>query len=266
MTKTVLVTGASRGIGAAIARWLGSQGCGVALVARTSTALASTASAVDAAGGEACIIPADLGQRGIAADVVQVARREFGPLDAVVSNAGMIEPIERLGAADIGVWADSVTVNLLAPIELARAALPDLVERSGRFIALSSTAAHLPIEGLSAYCVAKAGLLMLVQVLALEAPQVTSLSVQPGPVDTGMHDALRADAHAALSLERARLYHDLRTEGRLRPPEEPARSIAWLTLAAPRDWSGQEIEHDDPRVLAGAEALLGPLPLAEEQT
>jgi NAD(P)-dependent dehydrogenase (short-subunit alcohol dehydrogenase family) len=177
----------------------------------------------------------------------------------------MIEPIDRLEAADMGAWAASVTVNLLAPTALAHAALPDLVERGGRFVTLSSTAANLPIEGLSAYCVAKAGLHMLVQVLALEAPQVTSLSVQPGPVDTGMHDALRADARSALAPERAQFYHDLRSQDRLRPPDVPGRSVAWLTLAAPPDWSGQEIQHDDPRVLAGAEALLGPLPTTKEQ-
>lgn len=258
MTTTVLVTGASRGIGAAIALRLGSQGCRVALVARTSAALTATASAVEAAGGRAHIVPVDLGRPGAASEAVVVARRALGPLDAVVSNAGMIEPIDRLEAADMGAWADSVAVNLLAPAGLAHAALPDLVERGGRFIALSSTAANLPIEGLSAYCVAKAGLRMLVQVLALEAPQVTSLSVQPGPVDTGMHDSLRADTRSALAPERAQLYHDLRSQGRLRPPDVPGRSIAWLTLAAPPEWSGQEIEHDDPRIVAGAAALFDP--------
>jgi NAD(P)-dependent dehydrogenase (short-subunit alcohol dehydrogenase family) len=260
VTATILVTGASRGVGAAVAIWLGRRGCRVALVARNADALASTADAVEAAGGEAVSIPADLAHTGSSVDVVAAARDALGPLDAVVSNAGVIDPIERLAAVEMEDWKTAIAVNLTAPAALARAALPDLIERRGRFLALSSTAGTTPIEGLSAYCVAKAGLAMLVRVLALEAPEVTALSVQPGPVDTDMQVSLRADPSTALAPERAQLYQDFRAESMLRPPEVPARSIAWLALAAPTEWSGQDVNHDDPRVVAPARALLGPLP------
>jgi NAD(P)-dependent dehydrogenase (short-subunit alcohol dehydrogenase family) len=260
VTPTILVTGASRGIGAATAIWLGRHGCNVALVARNADALASTAEAVRAAGGGAVAIPADLARAGSAVDVVAAARDAFGPLDAVISNAGVIDPIEQLAAVEMEDWNNAIAVNLTAPAALASAALADLIERRGRFLALSSTAATNPIEGLSAYCAAKAGLRMMVRVLALETPDVTTLSIQPGPVDTDMHVSLRADAHAALAPEQAQLYRDFRADSVLRPPEVPGRSIAWLALAAPAAWSGQDVDHDDPRVVAGASELLGPFP------
>lgn len=119
-----------------------------------------------------------------------------------------------------------------------------------------STAAHVPIAGLSAYGSAKAGLHLLTATLAVEEPGVTAVSVQPGPADTGMHVALRAGGDA-LEPERLRLYHELAAQRQLRSPDVPGRVIAWLALAAPPDWSGRELEHDAPQVAGPARDLLG---------
>jgi len=254
----VVVTGASRGVGAAAATWLARAGAAVTVVARSADDLARTAAGVTAAGGAVEVVAADLFSPGAAALVVDRTLARWGGIDALVNNAAVIEPITRVGSVDMDEWERTVTVDLVVPVRLAVAALPALRERGGRLINLTSTAAHLPLAGLSAYCAAKAGLAMVTRVLALEEPAVTSIAVQPGPVDTGMHVSLRAD-NDALDPDRAAYYRQLPAAGALRPPDVPGRALAWLALAAPPAWSGREMEHDDDDIVVPSQALLGPV-------
>lgn len=250
----VLVTGASRGIGAAAARWLALAGARVTVVARSGGPLRSLVDTIAAEGGRAHALVADLAEPDAAGQVVQAAVDTWGGVDALVNNAALVAPIARVGAVDPGDWARTVAVDLLAPLALIRAALPHLRARRGRVVNVVSTAAHLPLAGLSAYCCAKAGLLMLTRVLAAEEPQVTVLAVQPGPVDTDMQGALR-DGGEALDAERLAYYQSLQEQGELRSADVPGKALAWLAWASPPAWSGREIAHDDPEVTAGAAAL-----------
>ena len=249
-----IVTGASRGIGAATARWLAAGGARVTLVARNEDGLRATAAAIAAAGGEAQVQPADLTDAAAAGAVVAAAFGRWGRLDAVVNNAAQIEPIARIATVELAAWTQTITVDLLAPLALTQAAIAHLRASRGRVLNLVSTAAHLPLAGLSAYCCGKAALHMLTRVLAAEEPDITALSVQPGPVDTDMHVALRAETDA-LDPERLAYYRSLPQQNQLRSADVPGRSLAWLALAAPAAWSGREIDHDDPEVTDAATAF-----------
>lgn len=248
---SVIVTGASRGIGAATAAWLGVAGSSVTLVARDPRALQLSADEVHARGGRALCLTTDLTRPGAVNDIVTRAIEQWGRIDAVINNAATLGPIARIADADPDALAAALHLNLIAPFSLVGASLKELRRSKGRVLNLSSTAAHTPIAGLAAYCVAKSALDRLTRVLAEEEPDITAVSVQPGSVDTGMHVALRTAT--ALGTERHRMYIDLQKEGRLLQPEMPGRVLAWIALKAPPAWSGTEIECANPVVAKQAE-------------
>ena len=244
----LLLTGASRGIGAATAVEAAHHGCDLVLVARSAEGLARTAEAATAAGAAVETLAADVADDGVAGRVVDLVMQRFGHLDALINNASVLDPIAPI--ADLGEdeLRRTMGIDVIAPLALIRATLPLLRTSRGRILNISSSAAHLPIAGLGAYCISKAALAMLSRVLAAEEPDVTVLLVQPGPVDTGLHVSLREDGHG-ISEERREYYRSLQEEGQLLAPEVPAARFIWLALQAPRDWTGRDIAHDDPAVL-----------------
>lgn len=253
----VLVTGASRGLGAAIAAWLGRAGAAVVLAARSGDRLGTVASEVRRLGGEARVVAADLAYPESCFDLVEAGLKEFGRLDAVVNNAGVLGPIAPLERSNPVDWGRNLQVNLLGPYYVTRYALPALRKASGRLVNISSGAALKAVAGWSAYCVAKAGLLQLSRLVAVEAPEVVSVSLRPGVVDTEMQETIRREGLNGMPPDLVEHFRALKEQGRLEPPEVPARSAAWLALHAPREWSGELIPYDDPRLMGPAVALLG---------
>lgn len=253
----VIVTGASRGIGAAVARWLATQGAGVTLTARSRDALTNVAEDVNARGGEPLVVPADVADRAACERVVDATLERWGRLDALVNNAGVLEPIARLSEADPEAWSYNVAVNLVGPFYLMQVALPQLRAQRGRIVNVSTGAAVRPTESWSAYCASKAGLLHLTRVVAEEEPDVTAISLRPGVVDTEMQAEIRQSDPDAMPEEHRRRFEQLKEQGELESPEVPARAISWLALRAPNEWSGDFIEYDDSRVAEPARALFG---------
>lgn len=244
----ILLTGASRGIGSATARHLARSGASLALVARSKTPMEAVAEDVRRLGGVAICIRADVAEREACRDAVARSLETYPRIDALVNNAGVLEPISSLAAADAGQWRYNLEVNLLGPVNLIQAALPALRKTSGRIVNISSGAARTPVVGWSAYCTAKAGLTHLTRVLAAEERSLTVLSLRPGTVDTEMQASIRRDGVKVMSPEKVAHFSALKAEGRLVPPDVPARSIAWLALYAPREWSGEFLDYDDPRI------------------
>lgn len=258
MTQPVIiVTGASRGIGAATACWLATQGARVVLVARSEEALQAVAERVQRLGGEALVESADVSDANACANVVDLAVRTFGRLDAVVNNAGILQPIARIAEADQVQWKYNIEVNLLGVFYMCQWAIPHLRETEGRIVNVSTGAAISPIEGWSAYCAAKAAALHFTRVLALEEPAITSVALRPGVVDTEMQAIIREEGQKAMPPERHAYFKQLKESGRLAPPEEPARVIAWLALHAPSTLSGEFVEYTDSRYADPARALFG---------
>jgi NAD(P)-dependent dehydrogenase (short-subunit alcohol dehydrogenase family) len=167
--KTALVTGASRGIGAAIALGYAELGADVAVLARGTTALEDLAGKIEGFGRRALVLTCDVSAENQVRESVATVLREFGQLDVVVNNAGGFDhagPFLELDASD---WQQVLRVNLHSVIHFCRAAGPHLVRRgSGSVINVSSIAGLAGIPMLSGYAIAKAGILSLTRTLAAE--------------------------------------------------------------------------------------------------
>ena len=256
----VIITGASRGLGAAVADWLARVGAALTLTARSTDSLAETAAAVAQLGGQALPVAADAADPEAAEQVVRETIDRFGRIDAVINNAGILDPIARLADADPAQWRRNIEVNLLGPVYLIRAALPFLTRSGGRAVNVSSGAADRAVSGWSAYCAAKAGLTHLTRVLAAEHPEITAVAIRPGVVDTRMQTEIRERGDGGMTAEAVAGFRRLEADGELEPPAVPGRAIAWLALKAPADWSGRFLDYDDPAVADPAAALFGPAP------
>jgi NAD(P)-dependent dehydrogenase (short-subunit alcohol dehydrogenase family) len=253
----VVLTGASRGVGAATARWLGKIGATVTLIARSKEPLDTVAKEVVTLGGEALPMAADVTMADSCRRVIDRTLSHFNRIDALINNAAVISPLTDVESSDIAAWQYALEVNLLAPFFLIKFALPALKNSAGRIINISSGAAHTPIASASAYCVSKAGLTHLTRVLAEEVPEVATLSVRPGVVDTDMQTQLRREGRISLKPEQSSYYDNLKKNNELEPPEIPARSIAWLALFAPGHMSGEFRSYDDPDIKGPAEDIFG---------
>lgn len=192
--KIAVVTGASRGLGAAMARALAEAGTDVALVARGD--LAATAAAVRAAGRRALAVPADLASPGAPAEVLAAVSAGLGPADILVNNAGIIRraPFLEFSEAD---WRDVLAVNLDRVFQLSQRFARGLVE-SGRPGKIINVASMLSFQGgvrVAAYTAAKSGLAGLTRAMATElAPhRINVNALAPGYMATDNTEALRAD-------------------------------------------------------------------------
>lgn len=253
----VIVTGASRGIGASVARWLAKVGACVTLIARSHEPLERVGQDVERMGGKALIIHGDVAKEETCRLTVEKSIDRFGHVDALVNNAGIFQPIASVALADAEAWRYNIEVNLLGPFHMAKAAIPHLVEQKGRIINVSSGAANIPVPIGSAYCASKAALVQFTRVLAAEEPSLTVLALRPGVVDTEMQAFVRREGPKVMAPEQVAYYQSLKTEGKLEPPAVPGRSIAWLSLHAPRNWSGQFLNYDDPEVMDSSIAVFG---------
>jgi len=140
--KTVLITGASRGIGAASARAFADAGANVVLTARSEDALAELAAEI---GEKALALPCDVADAKAVQDVVAKTLAHFGSLDVLIGNAGMIAPISRLADTDPDAYSRTIDVNLKGVFYGMQAVLPHMVAQgAGTIITISSGAAHGP--------------------------------------------------------------------------------------------------------------------------
>jgi NAD(P)-dependent dehydrogenase (short-subunit alcohol dehydrogenase family) len=190
--RSVLVTGAARGIGAELARRAAARGAHVALVGLEPELLAQVA---DELGPGHLWIEADVTDADALAAAVRRTVETFGGLDAVVANAGLA-PLTTVATSSARALARTIEVNLTGAMLTAHAALPEITKRRGHVLLISSAAAFTVLPGMSAYCASKAGLERFGDVLRLEVAHqgVTVASAHPTWVDT---DLVR-DTEAAL--------------------------------------------------------------------
>ncbi len=242
--KVVVITGASRGIGAEAAREFARAGARVALLARSVAAVEALAGEIGAAeiGAEALALGCDVGDwESVQAAVAAVLAR-FGRIDVMVNNAGVIEPIARLAEADAGAWGQAVDINLKGVFHGMRAVLPVMrAQGCGTVITVSSGAAVNPLEGWGAYCAGKAGALMLTRVAHVEeaAHGIRVLGLSPGTVATDMQVKIRQSGVNAVS----RLDPSAHI-----PPDWPAKALVWMCGAAADPWLGQDVSLREERV------------------
>ena len=217
--KAALVTGASGGIGAAIARALHAQGAAVVLSGTRRDALAALAAEL---GERAHVCPADLADPAAADALVAAAEAAAGPLAILVNNAGLTRDMLALRMTDAD-WQTVLDVDLSAPFRLARAALRGMVRRrAGRIIGIGSVVGTTGNPGQANYAAAKAGLLGMTKALAQEVASrgITVNAVAPGFVVTPMTDKLSEQ-------QKARIGGAIPL-GRLGAPEDIAAAVVYL--------------------------------------
>jgi 3-oxoacyl-[acyl-carrier protein] reductase len=217
--KVALITGASGGIGAAIAVTLHAQGAIVALSGTRRDALEAVAAQL---GDRSFVCPGDLRDAAEPDALVEAAEAAAGPLAILVNNAGMTRDVLALRMRDED-WQSVMDVDLSAPFRLARAALRGMLRRrAGRIINISSIVGVTGNAGQANYSAAKAGLIGMTKALAQEVASrsVTVNAVAPGLIATAMTDRLSEQ-------QRTRLVESIPL-GRVGSPEDVAAAVAYL--------------------------------------
>jgi NADP-dependent 3-hydroxy acid dehydrogenase YdfG len=206
-----LVTGASSGIGAATAHALAAEGAAVALLARRADRLQALKIEIESFGGSALLVPADVTDAHQVAQAVEGAVNEFGRLDIVVNNAGLI----RMGyAAEAALtdWDDLVAVNVLGVLYVTRAVMPHLIEAAASaargvadLVTISSTAGWVARPGTAVYSLTKFGVNAFSEGIRQEVidKRVRVGVVGPGTVDTEISSHLPAESREAFDRQTA---------------------------------------------------------------
>jgi NAD(P)-dependent dehydrogenase (short-subunit alcohol dehydrogenase family) len=237
--KVVVITGASRGIGAAAARAFAAVGARVALLARDGAGLAALAAEI---GDTALALPCDVAAWTQVDGAIAATMARWGRIDAVINNAAVIDPIGPLGTVDPAAWGRLININVTGAFHVIRATVPHLTA-GGTVITISSGAAHHAMDGWSAYCASKAAAAMLTNSLHLEyGPQgIRALGLSPGTVATDMQRLIKASGVNPVS--------QLDWSAHI-PPDWVARALVWMCGPDADDLVGTEVTLRDEGIRA----------------
>jgi NAD(P)-dependent dehydrogenase (short-subunit alcohol dehydrogenase family) len=234
--KTVLITGASRGIGESAAHVFADAGANVVLLARGAEAIERIAAEI---GDKAMAVTCDVADYGQVEAAVQAAVARFGGADILINNAGVIEPISHLDASDPEGWGQVIDINLKGVYHGMRAVMP-IMEKAGggSILTISSGAAHGPVEAWSHYCASKAAVNMLTRCVDKEARDkgIRAIGLSPGTVATEMQREIKASGINPVS--------QLDWSDHI-PPEWPAKCLLWMCGPEADAWLGDEISLRD---------------------
>jgi len=230
--KVIVITGAGRGIGAQAARIFAEAGAKLVLNARDPDGIAEISAQI---GPDAMAVAGDV---SLAADVdalIAATMARWGRIDALIGNAGVIEPIARIEDSQVAQWDRVIDVNLKGIYHGIRAVLPVMIsQKSGTIITMTSGAAHKPVEGWSAYCASKAGAAILTQCVDEENRKdgIRAMNLSPGTVATDMQRGIAASGINPVS--------KLDWSAHI-PADWPARAMLWMCSPDADDHLGQEV-------------------------
>lgn len=226
-TLNVLITGASRGLGRAIACEFWSRGASIALVARNSAGLEQLARELPSSGTQTVeVIPADLSDPGAPDFIMQQLRRKWDHLDVLINNAAIVGPIGRAWENDWQEWQRTMQVNLLAPVALSLLAIP-WMRPGASILNLSGGGATGPRPNFSAYGTTKTALVRFTETLAQETAKlgIRVNAISPGMMRTGMLDEVLRAGPANVGDDYQSILEQLHTGG---DPPEKAAALAYL--------------------------------------
>lgn len=224
--QVAVVTGASQGIGRAIALRLAELGARVVLAARSQPRLQEVAADIEAAGGEALAVPTDVRQESAVAALLQAALHRYARVDIWVNNAGMGQFGAPLHETAVEAWAATFQTNLDAIYYSIRALTPHLIQRRcGHIVNIASLAGHNPVPGAAAYAASKAALHGLTISVAeeLRGYGIRVSLVCPGSVATDLSPELTAK----------------KDRSRMLRPEDVAHVVAMLVTQAPQSFASE---------------------------
>lgn len=226
--KSAVVTGASRGIGRAIALGFAEAGADVAVAARTEGDLETLAKEIDALGRRAIVVPTDVTQRDEIENLVQTAVEGFGQIDVFVNNAGgsnFMAPLTSLRPAG---WDKLRTLNLDSVFHGTQLAAQAMVDKGGSIIQIASVAGIQGAQGLSPYSAAKGGVRLFTQAVAKElaSSNIRVNSIAPGWIDTPLNEFMKEDESIL------KMMTDMIPMGRFGTSEEIAAAAIYLASDA----------------------------------
>ncbi|CAH6721770.1 uncharacterized oxidoreductase [[Candida] jaroonii] len=223
-----ILTGASTGIGNAIAKiYLSKEGTKLIAVARSQGPLEEL---VKEFGEERVgIVVGDIAKTETTEKCIDLAISKFGKIDSVIANAGVLEPVTSVEDLDINAWKKAFDINFFSVVELAKLSLPHLRQSKGRFVSVSSGASIGATKGWGCYGSSKAALNHLMLTLADDEPEIQTISVAPGVVDTSMQDNIRGKYKDQMKAAHKR-FIDLKNDNKLLTPDVPATIYVNLVL------------------------------------
>ncbi|KAL8663561.1 MAG: hypothetical protein Q9202_003749 [Teloschistes flavicans] len=244
-SKVIIVTGASRGIGLALSTFLleKPQSAKVVVIARGKQPLEDLQTKYS--NDQVQVLAGDISDFSLGQKAVDLAISKWGKLDGIVLNHGTLGPVDRIANNDPKDWRSCFDVNLFSSIAFITAALPHLRESKGRIVLTSSGAASKHFTGWGAYGCSKAAIEHLALELPVEEPEIISVSVKPGVVDTEMMKAVRTDHAATQDAKDVELFNNLHKKGALLQPHQPGNVLARLVLGCPQELSGKNLTWDD---------------------
>lgn len=249
MSKTILVTGASRGIGLACARILVEKfNCNVVTLSRS---LSKELEQLQSEYKERLeVVQGDVTNEGDQKTAVSKAVEGFGGLDGLILNAGIVDPQMRIENMDMKRMKNCFEVNFFSLVTIVQAAIPHLRRSKGTVIFTSSGAATGNTTSWAAYNGSKAALNSLCRTLAAEEPEITAVALRPGVVDTPMQAELIADAKGQMSDKDYQRFVDIHAQKKLVPPAYSGHVLAALAVKAEKSLSGQFVNYSDEALSA----------------
>ncbi|ORY67264.1 short-chain dehydrogenase [Pseudomassariella vexata] len=237
-----IVTGASRGLGLAVAELLLRASHKVFLVARSETDLQRLKSQYPTSVEYAA---ADLSDLSTAPQIIKAALEAFGKINGMVINHGVLTPVTRIADSNAEEWRRAYDINVMSAVALLKEAIPELRKSKGRVVLVSSGAATSAVVAWGAYGTSKAAINHVCAHMAVEEPEITSVAISPGKVDTGMQQQIRELGKTGMAADVHASFVDEHASGRLLKPEQPGAVIAKLVEGATKDMSGRHFRWND---------------------
>jgi len=248
--KVVIITGASRGIGEAAARYLAAKGAKIVLAARNTNAIERIVGEITGDGGIAMAQPCDVSDYDQVKALMEAAVAAYGRIDVLVNNAGLIDPIARLCDSDPEKWGQIVDINFKGVYYCLHSAIPEMLKSGGgTIINISSGAANGALEGWSHYCSTKAAVLSLTRCVHKEYGDmgIRMVGLSPGTVATDMQVQIKSSGINPIS--------KLDFSDHI-PPVWVAQAIAYLAGAGADKHLGSDLslKNDEGRAEVGLPA------------
>lgn len=207
-SKIIILTGASRGVGWAIAHYLLQKSHRLVVIARSEQRLRELEKQYS---GQVAVLSGDLADFSLGAKAVELAISRWQTLDGLIVNHGVLDPVKRLADSTAEEWRAAYDVTFFPAIAMAKAALQPLRESKGCIIFTSSGAASHAYQGWGAYGSSKAAMNHLAMTIATEEPDITALAIRPGIVDTEMQREIREKHKSAMTANDAKKFADLKS-------------------------------------------------------